>query len=106
MALSLSTRPVLGLPPELPASLSDTEVETAGGDSHSLGSTELETWPGELMMMTEERGAVLAWGGDEAGPLDHIPRGWGRGGAGVDPPNRHVKVVFLGVELVPLLPGA
>jgi hypothetical protein len=59
VALPLSTLPVLGLiPPELPASLSDTEVETAGEDVLSLGSTELETWLGELMMMTEEG---LSW---------------------------------------------
>jgi len=54
VALPLSTLPVLGLPPELLASLFDTEVETAGGDSPTLGSTELETWLGELMTMTEE----------------------------------------------------
>ncbi len=54
VALPLSTLPVLGFPPGLPASLSDTEVETTGEDVQSLDSTELETWLGDLMKMTEE----------------------------------------------------
>jgi hypothetical protein len=58
MALPLSTLPFPGLPPELLALLFDTEVETAGGDSQSLGSTKLETWLGDLMTITEEG---LSW---------------------------------------------
>jgi len=54
VALPLSTLPVLGFLTGLPASLCDTEVETAGEDVQSLDSTELETWLGELMMMAEE----------------------------------------------------
>ncbi len=58
VALPLSTLPFLGLLPALHALLFDTEVETAGGDSQSLGSTELETWLGEPMTITEEG---LSW---------------------------------------------
>ena len=56
VALPLSTLPVLRLPPELPASLSDTEGETEEEGVLSLGSTESEMWLGELMMMTKEEG--------------------------------------------------
>ena len=37
-------------------------------------------------------------GGDEVEPLDHSPRGWGRGGAGIDPSDRPIDAVFLGVK--------
>ncbi len=67
VALPLSTLPVMGLPPGLPASLSDTEVETVGEDVQSLDSMELETWLGEVMMMTEEG---LSWPGGVT-KLDH-----------------------------------
>jgi hypothetical protein len=67
VARPLSTLPVLRLPPELPASLSDTKGETVGEGEQSLGSTESETWLGELMMMTEEG---LSWHGG-ATKLNH-----------------------------------
>ncbi len=94
VALPLSTLNVRRLPPELSASLFDTEGENAGEGMLSLGSTESETWLGELMMMTEEG---LSWPGG-ATKLNHWIRASGvgvdRGGAGVDPPDMHVKVVF------------
>jgi len=89
VALPLSTLPVLRLPPELPASLSDTEGETEGEGVPSLGSTESEMWLGKLMMMTKEEGMSWPRGGDEAEPLDNNPRRWVSGGAGVDPFDRH-----------------
>jgi hypothetical protein len=51
----------------LSASLSNTEVETTGEDEQSFDSIELETWLGELMMMTEEG---LSWPGG-ATELNH-----------------------------------
>ena len=67
VALPLSTLPVLRLPPELPASLSGTAVETAGEGVLSLGSTKSEMGLGELMMMTEKG---LSWPGG-ATKLNH-----------------------------------
>ena len=61
--------------PEAPTGVVDTEGENAGVGMLSLGSTESETWLGELMMMTEEG---LSWPGG-ATKLNHWIRASGVG---------------------------